>query len=208
MENTSIQFFLKSSFFDRPREFSINKDFLEFDDKDDVYKKPTKFLRQDVEAFRFGVRWNRGYFFIFGRTYCIDIKSKNGEIIKLRLQSIYGIRKKRLGKKYSKILNAVFSQVLNEMTKSYMQLFSVGADFQIENAIFDRNGIRFKGKRKDETIQWKDVGTSAYASYYAIFSKSNPQNYKAFNYLSDWNSAVIHTVSRQILMEKGFYAEK
>jgi len=40
-----------------------------------------------------------------------------------------------------------------------------------------------------------------------MFSKSDPNYYRAFEYLNDWNTAILYSVSRQILKEKGFWNE-
>jgi len=70
-----IKFTLKSSIFDRPREITISREFLEFDDNDQISSIPTKFLKKDIEGFRYGVKGIRGYSFNIGRIYYIDIKS-------------------------------------------------------------------------------------------------------------------------------------
>jgi hypothetical protein len=38
---------------------------------------------------------------------------------------------------------------------------------------------------------------------FALFSKSNPKVYKAYSYLNDWNSAVVFTLYKRLLADKG-----
>src|SRR6266481_4824997 len=103
-----LDFILKSSIFDRPRQLVLDPLYLEFDDNNLASSTPTKFLKEEIEGIRFGIKWISGYGFNIGRIYCIDIKNKSGQIIKLRLKSIYGIRKKQLADKYVKIANTLF----------------------------------------------------------------------------------------------------
>ena len=84
-----LDFVLKSSIFDRPRQLVLAPLYLEFDDNNLVSSTPTKFLKEEIEGIRFGIKGIRGYRFYIGRTYCIDIKNNSGKIIKLRLKSIY-----------------------------------------------------------------------------------------------------------------------
>ena len=56
--------------------------------------------------------------------------------------------------------------------------------------------------KKAQNIPWNDLRTKKNSRYYTIFSKENPDNYKAFYYLDDWNTAVLYSVSRYILKAK------
>src|SRR5882757_58301 len=102
-----LDFVLKSTIFDRPRQLVLDPLYLEFDDNNLASATPTKFHKEEIEGIRFGIKWIKGLDFYIGRIYCIDIKNRSGQIIKLRLKSIYGIRKKQLADKSVKIANAL-----------------------------------------------------------------------------------------------------
>jgi hypothetical protein len=200
-----LQLNIKSSWLDRVRQLTINSEYIEFDDKDGIADPPTKFEAKDIESFRFGVKWINGYQFVIGRIYCVDIKSNKNDIIKIRLKSVYGINKKKLGEKYSSIVNALYDNHFDRLSMSLLEMFHNNCDFVILNVRFDQHGITLIDKKA--VIPWNDVGTRSYSTYYSIFSKTNPDAYKIFEYLNDWNTGILYSVSRQILKEKGLYSE-
>ena len=203
---SQLQLNLKSSIFDRYRQLTINKDFLEFDDNELISKDPTKFLKDDIQAFRYGITWINGYQFTIGRTYCVDIQDKQNKIIRIRLKSIYGIRKKMLTDKYIKIVNALYENYFDDISRSYLTMFENNIDFELEGLIFTQSGV-ILGK-KAELITWENIGTGSYVTYYTIYPKSDPTAYKAFEYLHNWNTGIVYSVSRQILKSKGMYSDE
>lgn len=125
--------------------------------------------------------------------------------MEIRLKSIYGIRKQQLTEKYGKIVNALYDNFFDDVSRNYLAQFFEKNDFQIAGISFTQEGILLDSK--SDIITWEDVGTKSYSTYYAIFSKSNPTRYKAVEYLHDWNTGVLYSVSRHILMDKGLYHE-
>lgn len=196
---------LKSSWLDRERQLIINRDFVEFDNKNRIAETSTKFTAEEIDSFRFGVKWIKGYQFAIGRIYCIDIKSKENSVIKIRLKSLYGINKKILGDKYSAIINALYEYHFDNMIMAYLQKFNNNYEFEILKVRFNQLGLTFTDK--NVFLPWNDVDTRAYSTYYSIFSTSNTEIYKIFEFLNDWNTGILYSISRQILKEKGLYSE-
>jgi hypothetical protein len=196
---------IKSSFLDRDRQLIIDKDYIEFDNKDLISEPPTKFLKQDIVSFRHGVKWINGYQFVIGRIYCVDVLSSSGEAMKMRLKSLYGINKKKVTTKYSQIVNALYDNIFDHITKEYLKQFSESKEFEILGVRFTNDGLNINDKQG--VIPWEDLGTKSYSTYYALFSKAKPNRYKAFEFLNDWNTGILYSVSMQILKEKGYVAE-
>lgn len=188
---------VKSSFLDRDRELIITDEYIEFDDNDLASAKPTRFYISDIAAFRHGIKWIKGYQFIVGRIYCVDIKSKDERVIKIRLKSLYGINRKKLTQKYVDIVNALHDNIFDNFSRTYLDQFAKSIKFEILGVTFTASGLLFNNDKK--LIEWGDVGTKSYSTYYAIFSKSNPAVYKTFEFLTDWNTGILYSVSRQIL---------
>jgi hypothetical protein len=201
----SLQINVKSSFLDRERQLTITDEYIEFDDKDSIAAKPTRFAVADIVAFRYGIKWIKGYQFIIGRIYCVDIKSTSNQVIRIRLKSLYGINRKKLTEKYVVIVNALYNNIFENIAKKYLNQFANSIEFEILGVNFKSSGAYFNDKRK--LIEWKDMGTKNYSTYYALFSKSDPTFHKTFEYLIDWNTGILYSVSRQILKDKGFYSE-
>jgi len=200
LQNEKLEFLIKSSIFDRPRALVLLPEYLEFDDNDLASSIPTKFLKEDIEAFRYGVKWIRGYRFYIGRIYCIDIKGVSGQIIRIRLKSIYRIRRKLLGEKYVNIVNALFRYYFNDISRRYVELFQENQPFEILGVKVNSDGVLFD--QRIGRISWDFLGTRRFRRYYTIFSETDANCYKTFEYLDQWNAAVLHSVLETILKLK------
>jgi hypothetical protein len=55
-QTKNLEFVLKSSIFDRPRQLTLASDFIAFDDNDLVSSPPTRLLTVDLTGIRFGVK--------------------------------------------------------------------------------------------------------------------------------------------------------
>jgi hypothetical protein len=195
-----LEFVLRSSIFDRPRQLVLDSQYLEFDDNDRASSAPTRFLKEEIEGVRFGVKWIRGYDFYIGRIYCIDVKNISGQIIKLRLKSIYGVRKRQLGDKYTKIANTIFRYYFDPISLRYIKLFQNGQPFEILGVSIDPEGVLFDYKAG--RVSWDFLGTKRYQTYYTLFSEANPTEYKAYEYINHWNAGVLQSVVEGILKIK------
>ena len=183
---------LKETIFNKESTINITPELLEYQN--------ISFSKFEIDEIRYGVKAIDGYRFRIGRIYCIDVKSLSGTVLRIKLKSVYGIRKKVLGEKYRAIVNALFENYFNFVTQSFINLFENQVDFDILGITFTQEGILLD--KKSQIIPWEDLGTKNYSRYYAIFSKENRNNYKALYYLEDWNTAVLYSVSRYILKAK------
>lgn len=159
--------------------------------------KNKSLAKGDIDEIRYGVKFIRGFEFYIGRIYCIDIKSLSGVVMKIRFTSLYGIRKKRLDRKYSMIVDSLWDNHMREVAESFITLFKNDITFELLGVIFSREGILLT--KQSPLILWEDVGTKDYYRYYAIFSKTNPHNYRGFYYRDDWNTGILYSVSKYIL---------
>lgn len=184
--------FLKSSIFDKGKLLILEPEYIEFGD--------IKFSKFDIAELRYGIKAIKGYRFRIGRIYCIDIKSLDGRIIKIRLKSLYRVRRVLLGKKYKQIVETLFANYINDISLSYIKQFNNKIDFTLLGNSFSQEGLILD--QTNELISWFDLGTKNYYSYYSLYSIANPTKYKAFQYLTDWNTIVLYSVSREILKSK------
>jgi hypothetical protein len=195
-----LEFTIKSSIMDRSRRLVLDRAFLEFEDQDRIGQPPIRFLFEDIESMRHGIKAINGYYFRLGRIYCIDIRNYAGQTIKLRLKSIYRIRLQHLEAKYVTILDSLFRYYFNDRVGDYLKLFQEGIAFEMLGIIFTTEGIRLD--EKIGVIPWEILGTKSYWSYYAIFSEINPLSYKSFEYIDHWNARILHHVTEEILRIK------
>jgi len=195
-----LQFTLKSSVFDRSRQLTLNPDYLEFDDRELVNSEPTRFSKQEIEGIRYGVKLIRGPRIYIGRIFCVDIKNREGKVIQLRLQSVFLIRRRQLAGKYVKVVESLFTYYFKDLARSYLQLFLRNEPFEILGVSFNTEGILFDDKIG--RIAWDYIGTRKYRTYYAIYSVTEPDRYKAVDYMEHWNASILHSVTEGILAHK------
>lgn len=196
----SLNISIRPSFFDRERNLIINSDFIEFDDTELKNAKPTMILKSEISGFKFGIKRIRGYIFYIGTIFCIDVRGTNEQLIKLRLKSLYGINGKEFAEKYSSVLNALYDNYFDGIILNHLNRFENGEHFEIAGVLFNSNGVIFR--KKNQLIEWEDLGSKTYSNYYALYSKLQPGNYQAFEYVNDWNTGILYSVIEQILKGK------
>ena len=195
-----LTFTLRSTIFDRHRQLTVTPEYLEFDDNDTAGAPPTRFLRSELEALRYGVKAINGYDFRIGRIYCIDIRSTDGRIIKLRLKSIYRVRLKQLESKYLDIVNTLYKYYFHDMVRRYVRSFQEGHSFDLLEINIDADGVIFD--KKIGRIPWDFLLTKRYWTYFTVFSGIDQGQYKAFTFEDDWNAGVLYGVLEMILKIK------
>lgn len=196
----SFDISIKPSILDRERNLIINQEFIQFDDTELKDAKPTNIPKSGITGFKYGVKPIRGYMFYIGTTFCIDVCGTAEQIIKLRLKSLYGIRRKELAAKYSQIIDALYDNYFDETIWNCLNKFENGEEFEIAATIFKSNGLIFE--KAGKLIEWEDLGTKAYSSYYTLFSKRQPNHYYAYEYVNDWNVGILYGATQQILKSK------
>ena len=192
---------LKTTIFHKPQQLIIQPDFIQLNNG----SADTKFVKDDIDGIRNGVKGIRGYKFYIGRVYCIDIRNKNNEVLNIRIKTLYRIGRKLLDEKYIQIINALFENYFHNIILKYLKQFDEENKFEIENVSFVKVGVVLDGKRN--LLLWNDIGIRKYITYFTIFSKSNQHNYKIFEYRNDWNSSVIYNVIKSILKKKCLFDE-
>jgi len=195
-----FELLIRPSLFHNVKRVTITKEFIEYSEKKGTNSTPIKLLKEEIEGIRYGVKWIRGLEFYIGRIYCIDIKKKDNSVFKIRLKSVYKIRAKILREKYIQLLNTLFQSFFYELVIYYLNQFRNNESFQLCGLTFMKEGILLDNKTG--LIKWDDIETKSFQTYYAIFSKTDSKKYRAFEYLNEWNTCVLYSVSDQILADK------
>lgn len=188
------------------RQLIMNDSFISFEDKDTVNNTFTTFNKDEIIAYRFGIKWTT-FYFTFGREYQIFIKNKVGKEIKINFKTYFGNKKHDYHSKYQEILDSLWDNYFSDIINNYIDRHNRGESFQIENVVFTKDCISLKVdnlvKQKEIKILWNDIRTKNYQTYFAIYSNTNPTDLnKAFSYLDDWNTGIIYSVLRTILRDK------
>lgn len=192
---------IRSSVFDRDRQLIFSDDGIRFEESD-LKGAPLKLIEKNsITGFRYGIKWIKGVEFVIGRIYCIDIMANNKSALKIRLKSLYGVRKILLAEKYAQIINLLFEYFFDDHLKQYELKIDGGETINLLGTSISHDGVILTPG--SPMITWEELGTGAYATYYALFSKTNSSNYKTFEYLTDWNTALLFSLTRTILHQKG-----
>ncbi|VXC35887.1 conserved hypothetical protein [Flavobacterium sp. 9AF] len=189
------EYTIKSSFYDRNRKLILSPNYIEFDDNDWVNGTNTKFEIEEIDSFRYGIKWLHGYAFTFGRIYFIEIKNKEGKIVKLKLKSVYRIRKKQLFEKYASIINQLLDLYFIPIAEKYIQLYNKNEEFYLLSIKIKQEGIELKNEK---VILWNDLETRNYFTKYSLSSKKDSNCYCLFEYAENWNVAVLFSVIEEI----------
>lgn len=201
MSNAPTTVLIRSSVFDRDRQLIFSDEGIRFEESD-LKGAPLKLIhKKSINGFRYGVKWIRGFEFVIGRIYCIDIMADNKTALKIRLKSLYGVRKILLSEKYSQIIRLLFDYFFEDILKQYAKNIDNGETISLLGTAISQKGLHLSSG--SPFISWENLGTGAYTTYYALFSKIDSGNYKTFDYLTDWNTALLFSLTRSILHRKG-----
>ncbi|TKC08282.1 hypothetical protein FA048_14090 [Pedobacter polaris] len=194
----------RGPFDNKPRQLILDPTFISFEDDESSTKSLTKFEKNSITAYRFGVKWIRGFEFTVGREYQIFIRNNEGKILKINFKSFYGRKKQENYEKYIKIINTLWVFYFSDITNNLLQQFNETKEFDIGAVKFKREGleINIAGLIKEEKKQilWDQVATRDYQTYFAIYSLDDKSKInRTYNYLSDWNTGVLYSAVRTIL---------
>lgn len=117
------------------------------------------------------------------------------------MKSIFGRRVQKNHTLYAQIIDDVWEFYFRDIVAGYLHKFDEGESFSIGNIRIWSDGLTLRGTlAKDIFLPWEKVRTANYQTYFSIRSSDDQANINtAFNYLEDWNTAVLHDVVRSIL---------
>lgn len=205
MDQKEVNLMIKRSILDnRSRELIIHPNFISFENKDLISDCFTRFNKNDLSAFRFGIEWIKGAVFTIGRNYQIFIRDKSDEVLKINFQSIYGINKADCNQVFSTITDTLWKYYFDAMANDLIDKFLDGQEFAIGDVYITKRHLVIKvsgvlkGDRKE--ISWKQLKTKSYSTYFALYSKEDPSRVnRGYSYLGDWNTAILQKVVSEIL---------
>ena len=191
---------LRPWMFDRQRQLVISAEYVSFDDQDRASAPPTRFEKATIQAVRCGVKAIRGYRFRIGRIYCIDVQDNKGQVIRIRLKSLYRVRVKQLEEKYVTIINALFQHHFDDIAAQYFRRFRRNEEVELLGVNLNRHGVLFDPRIG--RVSWEYLRTKRYWHYFTLFSEETPDHYRAFVFLEEWNSALLLGMIEAIRAEK------
>lgn len=192
IKKDEIRLTIKRGLFDkRPCQLILNPNFIQFEDKD-----LTKFNKNSITGYRYGIKWIIDFWVFIGRKYQIFIQNKDDQILEICFKSYFGIKGKKLNECYNKILYTLWVYYFEDIESAQFLKIIKGEKFIFTNVNFTKDKISFTTQNgfKDELreISWENLGLEAFQSEFCIFASDNPAKvYKFFSYIKDWNSEIL-----------------
>lgn len=174
---------------------------ITFSDEGIKIEKPRSFISpvfiksEDITAFRYRVTWTRGYKFVFGRQYLVEIKDSRDNIFKFKLNSVYGIRRKTYYKIWSDIISALWDHYFKNTFSYYTDLYNIQQPFEIAGVIVKPEGLSWD----KNNLFWGEVALSNYRTYFMIYNAGNPKQNKSCSFANDWNALVLQMLLKHII---------
>ncbi|MFB9841520.1 hypothetical protein [Mucilaginibacter ginsenosidivorans] len=157
---------------------------------------PDRFIAGDsIAAFRFGVRELRGYKFSFGRQYFIEIKNFNCEIYRIKLNSLFGIKRKEYYRTWAELLQNIWDFYLDNQLSYYTELYNIQQTFELAGVTFHNDGISWD---KNNYLPWDKIAVKSYQNYFMIHHADNARQYKCCVFSIDWNAVVLQSLLKEI----------
>jgi len=154
---------------------------------------------ENIAAFRFGVKELRGYKFTFGHQYYIELKDFNCEIYRIKLNSIYGIKRREYYKAWADLLQNVWDFYLDRQLSYYTELFNIQQLFELSGVTFHADGISWG---KNDLLTWDKIAVKSYQNYFMIHHADNVHQYKCCVFSIDWNAVVLQSLLKDIVRQQ------
>jgi len=151
---------------------------------------------ENICAFRYGVSLTRGYVFVIGRQYFIEIKDLQNKIFKIKLKSLYGIKRETYYKKWSDIFNQLWRNYFSDVLNYYTELYNIHQIFELAGVKFLSEGISWDNKNK---LLWEEIALSNYRTYFMIHHIQNPNQNKSISFSTDWNAFILQSLLKRII---------
>ncbi|MBF4508061.1 hypothetical protein IRZ83_15400 [Flavobacterium sp. JLP] len=204
---TELKVKIKRSFLDNyHRPLHLHPEFIRFEDKDLTNNSFTYFKASEIKDFRYGINWFR-YYFVFGREYQLYIRSYNDEVLKIKFNSYFGVKKKEKHDLYVSIVNWLWTLYFSKQVNDFLEEFEAGESFYIGDVVINPEGVIISVsklmKQEKAQISWEDLRFRLFNTYFSIYSKENPiEINRGYSYKEDWNTFVLYDVIKNILSNK------
>jgi hypothetical protein len=203
LEDQKLQFEIRRGPFDnRKRKLTIHSDFIEFENKDLIADLYTRFEKNEIIAFRYGIRWIEVYHFTIGREYQIYLKDTTDKILKISFKSLFGLKKTVHHHLYTDILNGLWSAYFLARLNDYIDRFNKKENINICGVDLSYDGIVIQTDKlfdsQKVTIEWNMVGYKEYRTHFVIYHTENKQINRGYNFLMEWNTEILYRLVEAI----------
>ncbi len=188
MSEAVHEFSIKRTPFSASRTLTINPFYLELEGP----LSDTRFTKEDIEGFRFGVTRFTYKFIPVSRTYNIEIKNSEGKIILIRMHSFFEIGYKKVERLFIQIHKQIQLAYFNDMAIHYVRLLKGGLTYELAGAFLTNEGVLLR--KEKQVIPWIRIGLASYYHSCSVYDLADPQHFRSFDYWYEWNASLLRTV--------------
>jgi hypothetical protein len=202
MMNSSANFetFIQRGLFDNvKRKTTVNRDYIEFEDKNLIGAENSRLFWKDFDAIRYGYERIRGYSFYIGLRRKIYIRNKDHDEIKISIASVYNFRHKQRNREFSEILNAIFDFFLNDHVANLIKSIESGETLNLSKVQVSNSKVSFLIKKIEVDIDFLVLNMASYNRFFHIYSEADKEKTIRIDYLEDWNSMILYSVLKYFL---------
>ena len=152
----------------------------------------------EIAAFRFGIKELKGYKFVFGYQYFIEIKNFRCEVYRIKLNSVYGYKRREYYKIWADLLQNFWDFYMNDQLNYYTEMYNIQQMFDLAGVTFLPDGISWD---KNNYLPWNKIAIKSYQKYFMVHHADDPKQYKCCVFSYDWNAVVLQSLLKDIITE-------
>jgi hypothetical protein len=148
------------------RKIIINKEYIEFEDKNLINSENSRIDWKDFDGIRYGYEQVRGFYFNIGWRRQIFIRDSAKKQIKIYLTSLYNFRNKWNQEKFSMILQAILNAFLTNHVAQLINLVKSGQIVSLAGTQVSKDEIVFNFKKELIKIDFLILNMASYRRYF------------------------------------------
>jgi hypothetical protein len=153
---------------------------------------------ENISAFRFGIEGMRFFNLTFCRQYFLEIKDDQNKIVRLKLNSYYGLKREAYFKIWAELLDQFWNYYMLNQLSFYTELFNIQQTFELSGVTFYADGI---GWDDGVRLKWKEIAVSNYQTHFVIHHIDDISLSKCCVFSIHWNAVVLQSLLKEIVKQ-------
>lgn len=173
------EYHLPAGMFGGKRVLRLSPDMLAYGRGNAGQELYAKVRKDEIADIRHSVQWIIWYRFYVGCKFKIDVKTTDGNIIRVRF-SVYFGKISRYQDVYEEIINQIWNYYLNDLEAAHLQRFYAGKTLSFNGVHLQLAGVMLGSETA--VINWEDVKLKTYENYFVIYKASDPEQHKIIEF--------------------------
>ncbi|MFC0514391.1 hypothetical protein ACFFGT_09275 [Mucilaginibacter angelicae] len=161
-------------------------------------ESPVSIPKDELIAFRYGLKGISGYAFTIGCHYFIEIKTLQQKSIVIKFSSYYRFRKRIYRKAWVDIVNKLWNYHFSNHYLDHYYRHKNGGSFEFCGMTFKEGGISWDNKN---ILPYAQIGLGNYVNYFMVYNKQNKSQQKSYTFAHDWNALALQSLLKTLVKE-------